>query len=126
MFYNWTTVYTHYSTRSSIVSYITLQLVGLLGMFDRELLRVTGVVVKFTAVGDVAGLGLTLLGQQELRLVWPYVVVGALLLGLTFVLQVALKLACSQGVNHLGVVLHTAEPHLLALLLQVGLLVAVL
>lgn len=97
-----------YECASTIVSYITLQLVSLLGMLDCELLRVAGVVVEFVAVGDVAGLGLTLLGQQELGLVWPHVVTSAILLGLALVLQVALKLAGSQGVDHLRVVLHTA------------------
>lgn len=93
-------------------------------MLDIELLRVTGVVVEPLAVGEVAGLGLTLPGQLELGLVGVDFVLRALLLGLALVLQVALEFAGCQRVHHLGVVLHTAQPHLLALLLQMGLLVA--
>lgn len=106
------------------MTYITLQLVGLLGMLDIELLGVTGVVVELVAVGEVTSLSLTLFGLQELRLVSMDFVVGPLLLGLAFVLQVALEFAGCQRVQHLRVVLHTAQTHLLALLLQMGLLVA--
>lgn len=105
------------------MTYITLQLVGLLGMLDVELFRVAGVVVELVAVGEVTGLRLTLFGLQELRLVSMDFVVGAFFLGLAFVLQVALELAGRQRVHHLRVVLHTAQPHLLALLLQMRLLV---
>lgn len=93
-------------------------------MPDVELLRVTGVVVEFVPVGDVAGLRLTLPSLQELGLVGVDLVVAPLLFGLAFVLQVALEFAGSQRVHHLGVVFHAAQPHLLALLFQVGLLVA--
>lgn len=106
------------------MTYITLQLVGLLGMLDSELLGVAGVVVELVAVGEVASLSLTLFGLQELGLVGMDFVVGPLLLGLAFVLQVALEFAGCQRVHHLRVVLHAAQPHLLALLLQMGLLVA--
>lgn len=90
-------------------------------MLDVELLGVAGVVVQSVAVGDVTGLSLTLFGLQELRLVRVDFVVGPVLFGLTFVLQVALQFAGSQRVHHLGVILHAAKPHLLAPLLQVGL-----
>ena len=106
------------------MTHITLQLVGLLGMLDIELFRVAGIVVEFAAVGEVTGLGLTLLGLQELGLVGMDFVVGPVLLGLAFVLQVALELAGCQRVHHLGVVLHAAQPHLLALLLHMRLFVA--
>lgn len=106
------------------MTYITLQLVGLLGMLEIELFGVTGVVVELVAVAEVTGLRLTLLGLQELRLVSMDFVVGVVLLGLAFILQVALELAGGQRVHHLRVILHTAQPHLLALLLQMGLLVA--
>lgn len=106
------------------MSYITLQLVGLLGMLDIELLGVTGVVVELAAVGEVTSLSLTLFGLQELRLVGMDFVVASVLLGLAFVLQVALEFAGCQRVHHLRVVLHTAQSHLLTLLLQMGLLVA--
>lgn len=92
-------------------------------MLDVELLGVTGVVVEPVAVGDVTGLSLTLFSLQELGLVCVDFVVGPVLLGLAFVLQVALQFAGCQGVHHLGVILHTAKPHLLAPLLQVGLFV---
>lgn len=94
-----------------------MQLVRLLGVLDIELFRVTGVVVELVAVGEVTSLSLTLFGLQELRLVGVDFVVTTLLLGLTFILQVALKFACCQRVHHLRIVLHTAQPHLLALLL---------
>lgn len=106
------------------MTYITLQLVGLLGVLDVELLGVTGVVVELTAVGEVTGLSLTLSGLQELGLVGVHFVVAAVLLGLAFVLQVALEFAGCQRVHHLRVVFHAAQPHLLALLLQVGFPVA--
>lgn len=106
------------------MTYIALQLVGLLGMLYIELLGVTGVVMKLVAVGEVTSLSLTLFGLQELGLVSMDFVVGPLLLGLAFVLQVALEFAGCQRVHHLRVVLHTAQPHLLAFLLQMGLLVA--
>lgn len=106
------------------MTYITLQLVGLLGVLDVELLGVTGVVVQPAAVGEVTRLSLTLLGLQELGLVSVHLVVAPVLLGLPLVLQVALELAGCQGVHHLRVVLHTAQPHLLPLLLQVRLPVA--
>lgn len=93
-------------------------------MLDIELLGVTGVVMKLAAIGEITSLSLTLSGLQELRLVGMDFVVTMLLLGLTFILQVALKFACSQRVHHLRIILHTAQPHLLALLLQMGLLVA--
>lgn len=105
------------------ITYVTLQLVGLLGMLDVELLGVTGVVMELVAVAEVTGLSLTLFGLQELRLVRKGFVVATLLFGLTFILKVALKFACCQRVHHLRIILHTAQPHLLALLLQVGLLV---
>lgn len=105
------------------MTYVALQLVGLLGVLDIELLGVAGVVVELLAVGEVTGLSLTLLGLQELGLVSVDFVVRAILLGLTFVLQVALEFAGCQRVHHLGVVLHAAQPHLLALLFQMGLLV---
>lgn len=92
-------------------------------MLDVELLGVTGVVVEPVAVGDVTGLSLTLFSLEELGLVCVDFVVGPVLLGLAFVLQVALQFAGCQGVHHLGVILHTAKPHLLAPLLQVGLFV---
>lgn len=92
-------------------------------MLDVELLGVTGVVVQPVAVGDVTSLSLTLFGLQELRLVSVDFVVGPVLLGLTFVLQVALQFAGCQRVHHLGVILYAAKPHLLAPLLQVGLFV---
>jgi len=111
-------------SRTAGGAYVALQLVGLLGVLDVELLEVTGVVVKLLAVGQVAGLCLALLGLLELRLVGVHLEAGALLPGLPLVLQVALQLAGRQRVHHLGVVLHAAQPHLLALLLQVGLLVA--
>lgn len=100
------------------MTYITLQLVGLLGMLEIELFGVTCVVMELVAVAEVTGLCLTLLGLQELRLISMDFVVGALLLGLAFILQVALELAGSQRVHHLRVILHTAQPHLLALLFQ--------
>lgn len=78
------------------MTYITLQLICLLGMLDIELLRVAGVVVELLAVGEVTSLSLTLLGLQELRLVSMDFVMGALLLGLTFILQVALEFAGCQ------------------------------
>lgn len=106
------------------VTYVTLQLVGLLGMLDVELLGVTGVVVELVAVGEVAGLSLALFSLQELGLVGMDFVVAPFLLGLAFILQVALEFAGCQRVHHLRVVLHAAQPHLLALLLQMGLLVA--
>lgn len=106
------------------MAHITLQLVGLLGMLDVELLRVTGVVVELVAVGEVTSLSLIPFCLQELGLVGMDFVVGPFLPGLALVLQVALELAGCQRVHHLGVVLHTAQPHLLALLLQMGLLVA--
>lgn len=106
------------------MTYITLQLVGLFGMLDIELLGVTGVVVELVAVGEVTSLSLALFGLQELWLVSMDFVVSPVLLGLTFILQVALEFAGCQRVHHLRVILHTAEPHLLALLLQMGLLVA--
>lgn len=106
------------------MTYITLQLVGLFGMLDIELLGVTGVVVELVAVGEVTSLSLALFGLQELWLVSMDFVVSPVLLGLTFILQVALEFAGCQRVHHLRVILHAAEPHLLALLLQMGLLVA--
>lgn len=106
------------------MTYVTLQLVGLLGMLDVELLGVTGVVVELVAVGEVAGLSLALFSLQELGLVGMDFVVAPFLLGLAFILQVALEFAGCQRVHHLRVVLHAAQPHLLALLLQMGLLVA--
>lgn len=92
-------------------------------MLDVELFGVTGVVVELVAVGDVTSLSLALSGLQELGLVSVHFVLAAFLLGLTFVLQVALEFAGRQRVNHLWVVLHTAQPHLLALLFQMALLV---
>lgn len=62
------------------MTHITLQLVGLFGMLDVELLGVAGVVVELAAVGEVAGLGLTLFGLQELGLVSVDFVVGPVLL----------------------------------------------
>lgn len=106
------------------MTYITLQLVGLFGMLDIELLGVTGVVVELVAVGEVTSLSLALFGLQELWLVSMDFVVSPVLLGLTFILQVALEFAGCQRVHHLGVIFHAAQPHLLALLLQMGLLVA--
>lgn len=105
-------------------TYIALQLVGLLGVLDIELLRVAGVVVELVAVGHVAGLSLVPLSLEELGLIGVNFVLGTLLPGLALVLQVALQFAGRQGVHHLGVVLHAAQPHLLALLLQVGVFVA--
>lgn len=93
-------------------------------MLDVELLGVAGVVVELVAVGHVAGLSLVPLRLQELGLIGVDFVVGTFLLGLALVLQVALQFAGRQGVHHLGVVLHAAQPHLLALLLQVGVFVA--
>ena len=93
-------------------------------MLDIELLGVAGVVVELLAVGQVASLGLALLSLQELGLVGMHLVVGAPLLGLALVLQVALELAGCQRVHHLRVVLHTEQAHLLALLLGERLLVA--
>lgn len=116
------TRYTQLSAWS--VTHIALQLVGLLGMLDVELLGVAGVVVELAAVGEVTGLSLTLFGLQELGLVAMDFESAPLLLGLALVLQVALQFAGCQGVHHLRVVLHTAQPHLLALLLQVRLPVA--
>lgn len=104
-------------------TYVALQLVGLLGVLDVELLGVAGVVVELVAVDHVAGLSLVPLCLQELGLIGVDFVVGTLLLGLALVLQVALQFAGRQGVHHLGVVLHAAQPHLLALLLQVGVFV---
>lgn len=88
-------------------------------MLDVELLGVTCVVVQPVAVGDVTSLGLTLFGLHELRLVGVNFVVAPVLLGLTFVLQVALQLAGCQRVHHLGVILNAAKPHLLAPLPEV-------
>lgn len=93
-------------------------------MLDVELLGVTGVVVELVAVAEVTGLSLTLLGLQELGLVGVDFELAPVLLGLAFVLQAALEFAGCQRVHHLRVVLHAAQPHLLALLLQMGLLVA--
>lgn len=107
-----------------ILTHVALQLVGLLGVLDVELLRVTGVVVELAAVREVTRLSLTLFGIQELGLVGVHFEVSAVLLGLPFVLQVALELASGHIVHHLRVVLHTAQPHLLPLLLHMGLLVA--
>lgn len=95
-------------------------------MLDGELLGVTGVVMELVPVGEVAGLSLTFLGMLELGLVGADFVVGVLFLGLTGVLQVALEFAGCQGVHHLGVILHTAQAHLVALVLQMRLLVAIL
>lgn len=106
------------------MTHVALQLVGLLGMLDIELLRVTGVVVELVAVGEVTSLSLILFSLQELGLVGMDFVMGPLLLGLALVLQVALEFAGCQRVHHLWVILHTAQPHLQALLLQMGLLVA--
>lgn len=105
-------------------TYVALQLVGLLGVLDVELLGVAGVVVELVAVGHLAGLSLVPLRLQELGLIGMDFVVGPLLLGLALVFQVALQFAGRKGVHHLGVVLHAAQPHLLALLLQVGVFVA--
>lgn len=105
------------------LTYIALQLVRLLGMFDVELLGVAGVVVELVPVSEVTSLSLTLFGLQELGLVCMDFVVGALLLGLTCVLQVALEFAGCQRVYHLGVILDTAQPNLVALVLQMGLLI---
>lgn len=110
--------------KKNLLTHITLQLVGLLGMLDVELLRVTGVVMELVAVGEVTSLSLIPFSLQELGLVGVDFVVGPFLPGLALILQVALELAGCQRVHHLGVVLHTAQPHLLALLLQMGLLVA--
>lgn len=106
------------------MTYITLQLVGLLRVLDVELLGVTGVVVELVPVGEVTGLSLALLGVQELGLVRADFVVSSLLLRLTRVLQVALEFAGCQGVHHLWVILHTAQAYLVALVLQMRLLVA--
>ena len=108
---------------SCTLTHVALQLVRLLGMLDVELLGVAGVVVELAPVSEVTSLSLTLSGLQELGLVCMDLVVGALLLGLTRVLQVALEFAGCQRVHHLGVVLDTAQPHLLALVPQMGLLV---
>lgn len=108
------------------MTYVALQLVGLLGMLDVELLRVAGVVVELVAVGEVARLSLTLFSVQKLGLVGVDFVMGSFVLGLAFVLKVALEFAGCQRVHHLRVVLHAAQAHLLALLLQMGLLVAAL
>lgn len=105
-------------------THVTLQLVRLLGMLDVELLGVTGVVVELVAVGNVATLSLALFRVQEFGLVGVHFVAGLFLLRLAFVLQVALEFAGCQRVHHLRVVLHAAQPHLLALLFQMGLLVA--
>lgn len=43
-------------------THITLQLVRLLGVLDVELFGVTGVVVEFVAIAEVASLSLTLFG----------------------------------------------------------------
>lgn len=51
------------------MTYITLQFVGLLGVLNIELFRVTGVVVQLLAIHYVTGLGLALLSQQEFGLV---------------------------------------------------------
>lgn len=110
----------------SHVTYIALELVGLLGMLDVELLGVAGVVVELVAVGEVARLSLTLFRVQKLRLVGVDLVMGLFVLGLPLVLKVALEFAGCQRVHHLGVILDAAQPHLLALLLQMGLLVAAL
>ena len=107
-----------------ILTHVALQLVGLFGVLDVELLRVTGVVVELAAVREVTRLSLTLFGIQELGLVGVHFEVSAVLLGLPFVLQVALELAGCHIVHHLRVVLHTAQPHLLPLLLHMGLFVA--
>lgn len=105
-------------------TYVALQLVGLLGVFDVKLLGVAGVLVQPLAVGVVAGLRLALLGLQELRLVGVQLELRAHLVELLLVLGVALELAHGQRVHHLGVVLHAQQPHLLALALHERLFVA--
>lgn len=105
-------------------TYVALQLVGLLGVFEVELLGVAGVVVQPLAVAEVAGLRLALLGLQELGLVGVHLELRAHLVELLLVLCVALELAHGQRVHHLGVVLHAQQTHLLALTLHECLFVA--
>lgn len=77
-------------------SHIALQLVGLFSMFDIELIRITGVVMKMLAIVEVAELSLALLSMQELRLVAMDLKLRACLLELLLVLVVALELPYSQ------------------------------
>ncbi len=105
-------------------SHIALQLVGLFSVFDIELMRITGVVMKMLAIVLVAELSLALLSMQELRLVAMDLKLRACLLGLLLVLVVALELPYSQWVSDLGVILNAKEAHLLAFPFDKCLLVA--
>lgn len=77
-------------------SHIALQLVCLFSMFDVELIRITGIIVKMLAIVEVAELSLALLSMQELRLVAMDLKLRACLLGLLLVLVVTLELPYSQ------------------------------
>lgn len=93
-------------------------------MFNVELIRIAGVVMKMLAIVEVAELSLALLSMQELRLVTMDLKLRACLLELLLVLVVALQLPYSQRVSDLGVILNTEEADLLTLPFDKCLLVA--
>lgn len=93
-------------------------------MFDIELIRIAGVVMKLLAIVDVAELSLALLSIQELGLISVHLKLRACLLELLLVLVVALELPNSQRMSHLGVILNAKEAHLMALILHKCLLIA--
>lgn len=113
-----------YLLQNLLFSYITLQLVGLFSMFDIELIRIAGVVMKLLAIFDVAELSLALLSIQELGLISVHLKLRACLLELLLVLVVALELPNSQRMSHLGVILNAKEADLMALILHKCLLIA--
>lgn len=92
-------------------------------MLEVQLLWVTCVVMEMLAVSDVTGLSLALPSMQELWLVCMDLKLRPCLLELFLVLIVALQLAYSQRMSHLGVIFDTEETYLLALLFYKGLLV---
>lgn len=89
-------MYINITQNTKCSPHITLQLVGLFGMLEVQLLWITCVVMEMLAVSNVTGLSLALPSMQELWLVCMDLKLRPCLPELLLVLIVALKLAYSQ------------------------------
>lgn len=94
------------------VAHITLQLMGLPGMLQAQLLRVAGVLGQRLSVVYITGQLLAPFGLEEARLVSAAVELGTTLGKVLLVLIVTLEPANVEEMPHPWVVIDAAVPNL--------------